>query len=110
MGPLFPELDGDHTTFFDECYARRLCTKPPYIGGDPNTRHIKVDPGVNKNQSNLWRDSRTMHTRISVIYEQHDEVNYFLFERTQARCKPPVNAQIEGIRVIKEQDHFPHEN
>ena len=63
--------------------STRLIGEPPYVGGDPETRRIEVNPGVEKDRFDLWRNLRAMYTRISVMYEQQDGIEYFLFERMQ---------------------------
>ena len=63
----------------------RMCTEPPYIGGDPEARHLEVNPGVEESRFNLWRDLRAMYTRCAVVDDHHEANEYFLFERLQAR-------------------------
>ena len=61
----------------------RLTNEPPYVGGNPNTRHLDVNPGVEPGRFDLWRDLRAMYTRICAMYEQQDGMEYFLFECMQ---------------------------
>ena len=63
----------------------RMCTEPPYIGGDPEARHLEVNPGVEESRFNLWRDLRAMYTRCAVVDDHHEANEYFLFERLQSR-------------------------
>ena len=63
----------------------RMCTEPPYTGGDPEVRHLEVNPGVEENRFNLWRDLRAMYARCAVVYDFYEANEYFLFERLQAR-------------------------
>ena len=78
----------------------RMCSDPPYIWGDPETRHLEVNPGVEKSRFNLWRDLRAMYTRCAVVGGQHEAYEYFLFERLQARWDESVRAR-RIARVIR---------
>ena len=46
----------------------RLCSEPPYIGGDPNATD-EVNPGVNRGRFDLWQYLRALYTRIEVALE-----------------------------------------
>ena len=59
----------------------RMHNEPPYVGGDPETRHLEVNPGVEEDRFNLWRDLRAMYTRCAVVGGQHETLEYFLFDR-----------------------------
>ena len=74
--------------------------EPPYVGGDPETRHLEVNPGVEEGRFNLWRDLRAMYTRCVVVGGQHEAYEYFLFERLQARWDESVRAR-RIARVIR---------
>ena len=50
----------------------RTCSEPPYIGGDPEMRHLEVNPGVEESRFDLWRDLRAMYTRCEATGE-HSE-------------------------------------
>ena len=69
-----------------------MISEPPYVGGDPNTCRIEVNPEVEEGRFNLWRDLRAMYTRISVMYEQQDGMEYFVFERMQALWEEALHA------------------
>ena len=62
-----------------------MCTEPPYTGGDPEARHLEVNPGVEESRFNLWRDLRAMYARCAVVDDLHEANEYFLFERLQTR-------------------------
>ena len=70
----------------------RLCSEPPYVGGDLETRHIEVNPGIEEGQFNLWRDLRAMYTRCEAVYDQHEATEYFLFERLQVHWDKSLHA------------------
>ena len=78
----------------------RMCTEPPYIGGDPEARHLEVNPGVEESRFNLWRDLRAMYTRCAVVDDHHEANEYFLFERLQARWDE-YNRARRIVRVIR---------
>ena len=78
----------------------RMHNEPPYVGGDPETRHLEVNPGVEEDRFNLWRDLRAMYTRCAVVGGQHEVYEYFLFERLQARWDEFVRAR-RIARVIR---------
>ena len=63
----------------------RMCTEPPYIGGDPGARHLEVNPRVEESRFNLWRNLRAMYTRCAVVDVHYEANEYFLFEHLQAR-------------------------
>ena len=69
-----------------------MCAEPPYTGGDPEVRHIEVNPGVEEGRFNLWRDLRAMYTRIEVVYDQCEATEYFLFERLQVCLDESLHA------------------
>ena len=71
----------------------RMHIEPPYVGGDLETRHLEVNPGVEEGRFNLWRDLRAMYTRCAVVGGQHEAYEYFLFERLQARWDESVHAR-----------------
>ena len=71
----------------------RLCSEPPYVGGNPETRHIEVNPGEGEERFNLWRDLREMNTRIEAVYDQQKATEYLLFERLQVRWDEPLHAR-----------------
>ena len=54
----------------------RLCFEPPYIGGDAHATD-EVNPEVNGEQLDMWRNLRALYTRIEVALEQHEAMNYF---------------------------------
>ena len=62
-----------------------MCSEPPYIGGDPETWHLEVNPGVKESRFNLWCDLRAMYTRCAAVDGHHEANEYFLFERLQVR-------------------------
>ena len=78
----------------------RMCSEPPYIGGDPETRHLEVNPGVEESRFNLWRDLRAMYTRCAAGDDHHEANEYFLFERLQACWDESVRAR-RIARVIR---------
>ena len=45
----------------------RMYSKPPYVGGNPETRHLEVNPGVEESRFNLWRDLKAMYTRCGAM-------------------------------------------
>ena len=63
----------------------RMCTEPPYTGGDPETRYLEGNPGVEESRWNLWRDLRAMYTRCAVADAHHGAAECFVFERLQKR-------------------------
>ena len=71
----------------------RMCTEPPYIGGDPETRRWEVNPGVEEHRFNLWRDLRAMYTRCMTVDDHHEANEYFLFQHLQARWDELVRAR-----------------
>ena len=71
----------------------RMCADPPYIGGDPETRHWEVNPGVEEHRYELWRDLRAMYTRCMTVDKYHEANEYYLFERLQARWDELVRAK-----------------
>ena len=71
----------------------RMCSEPPYIGGDPEMRHFEVNPGVEEGRFNLWRDLRAMYTRCEAAGEHCEANEYFLFERLQARWDEMVRVR-----------------
>ena len=78
----------------------RMCTEPPYVGGDPNERRWETNPGVEESRFSLWRDLRAMYTRCAVVGGHHEASEYFLFERLQARWDELVRAK-RIVRVIR---------
>ena len=78
----------------------RMCSEPPYTGGDPKTRHLEVNPGVEESRFNLWRDLRAMYTRCATVDDYHEANEYFLFEHLQARWDESVHAR-RIARVIR---------
>ena len=58
-----------------------MYSEPPYIGGDPETRHLEVNPGVEESRFNLWRDLRAMYARCAAVDHHHEANEYFMFER-----------------------------
>ena len=78
----------------------RMCTEPPYTGGDPGARHLEVNLGVEESRFNLWRDLRAMYTRCAVVDAHHEANEYFLFERLQARWDEYCRAR-RIARVIR---------
>ena len=71
----------------------RMCAEPPYVGGDPEMRHLEVNPGVSDEQFNLWRDLRAMYTRCEVAEDYREANDYFLFKRLQALWDESVRAR-----------------
>ena len=78
----------------------RMHSEPPYVGGDPEMRHLEVNPGVEESRFNLWRDLRAMYTRCAAVDDHHEINEYFLFERLQARWDESVHAR-RIARVIR---------
>ena len=78
----------------------RMCTEPPYVGGDPNERRWETNPGVEESRFSLWRDLRAMYTRCVVVGDHHKANEYFLFERLQVRWDEVVRAK-RIARVIR---------
>ena len=70
-----------------------MCSEPPYAGGDPETQHLEINPGVERSRFNLWRDLRAMYTRCAVADDYHEANEYFLFERLQTRWDESVRAR-----------------
>ena len=62
----------------------RLRSEPHYNGGDPNVVD-EVNPGVEENQFDLWRNLRVLYTRIEIALEQHEVMDHLLFTRLQVR-------------------------
>ena len=62
----------------------RMHTEPPYVGGDPETQHLEVNPEVEESRFSLWRDLGAMYTRCVVVEDHYEVYEYFLFERLQA--------------------------
>ena len=77
-----------------------MCSEPPYIGGDPETRHLEINPGVEESRFNLWCDLRAMYTRCAAVDDHHEANEYFLFEHLQARWDKSVHAR-RIARVIR---------
>ena len=71
----------------------RMCTEPPYTGVDPETRHLEVNPGVERSRLSLWRDLRAMYARCATVNDYHEASEYFLFERLQAHWDELVRAK-----------------
>ena len=71
----------------------RMCEEPPYVGGDPEMRHLEVNPGVGTEQFNLWRDLRAMYTRCEVAEDCREGNDYFIFKRLQMRWDESVRAR-----------------
>ena len=78
----------------------RMCTEPPYTRGDPEARHLEVNPGVEENRFNLLRDLRAMYARCVVVDDLHEANEYFLFECLQARWDEYNHAK-QIARVIR---------
>ena len=78
----------------------RMCTEPPYTGGDPETWRWEVNPGVEEHRYKLWRDLRAMYTRCITVDRYHEANKYYLFERLQARWDELVRAK-RIARVIR---------
>ena len=57
----------------------RMCSEPPYTGGDPEARHLEVNPGLEKSRFDLWRDLKVMYTRCATVDDYHEANVYFLF-------------------------------
>ena len=77
-----------------------MCSEPPYTGGDLETRHLKVNPGVERSRFNLWRDLRAMYIRCATVDDYHEANEYFLFEHLQTRWNELVRAR-RIARVIR---------
>ena len=71
----------------------RMHSELPYVGGDPETRHLEVNPGVEESRFILRRDLRAMYTRCAAVDDHHEMNEYFLFERLQARWDESVRAR-----------------
>ena len=93
LGEAMQKLSREEETWIESGgESPRLINEPPYVGGDPNTRHLDVNPGVEPDRFDLWRDLRAMYTRISIMYEQQDGIEYFLFERMQVLYEERLRA------------------
>ena len=71
----------------------RMHSGPPYVGGDPEMRHLEVNPGVEESRINLWCDLRAMYTRCATVADHHEINEYFLFECLQAHWDESVHAR-----------------
>ena len=71
----------------------RLCSEPPYLGGDPEMRRYEVDPGVAEYKFDLWRDLRAMYTRCEIADDQREANDYYLFQRLQMRWDEMVQVR-----------------
>ena len=78
----------------------RMHSEPPFVGGDPEMRHLEVNPGIEESRFNLWRDLKAMYTRCAAVDDHHEANEYFLFERFQARWDEFVYAK-RIARVIR---------
>ena len=76
-----------------------MCSEPPYIGGDPNATG-EVNPGINGERFDLWRNLGALYTRMEVALEQHETMDNFMFTHLQERWEDMSRVR-KTTRIIR---------